>query len=243
MRQHWRRRWSESGCRGSSSARPRAISPAAILRDGFEPEVVVAIARGGLLPGGAIAYALGAKNCGALNVEFYTGIGTVLDAPEVLPPALDIDYLDGPSRAAGGRRRRQRPHARARRASCLRDARRRGALGHDLHEARLDRDTRLLVARDRRCGSTSRGRGRARSRWTARRAPREPEPVALSLAELADAGLIDAGWAAGARARRPRHRRPRRATAGRGRRRHGATCPPATTCCGRSSGRWRTSGC
>jgi len=66
-----------------------------ILRDGFEPEVVVAIARGGLLPGGAIAYALGAKNCGALNVEFYTGIGTVLDAPEVLPPALDIDFLEG----------------------------------------------------------------------------------------------------------------------------------------------------
>lgn len=67
----------------------------AVLRDGFEPEVVVAIARGGLLPAGAIAYALGVKNCGALNVEFYTGIGTVLDAPEVLPPVLDISYLEG----------------------------------------------------------------------------------------------------------------------------------------------------
>ena len=66
-----------------------------IVADGFEPEVVVAIARGGLLPGGAIAYALGAKNCGALNVEFYTGIGEVLDAPEVLPPTLDLAYLDG----------------------------------------------------------------------------------------------------------------------------------------------------
>ncbi|WP_394685849.1 phosphoribosyltransferase [uncultured Microbacterium sp.] len=67
----------------------------AIVADGFEPEVVVAIARGGLLPGGAIAYGLGAKNCGALNVEFYTGVGTVLDAPEVLPPALDLTYLAG----------------------------------------------------------------------------------------------------------------------------------------------------
>ncbi|KAA9153298.1 phosphoribosyltransferase [Microbacterium lushaniae] len=67
----------------------------AILADGFVPEVVVAIARGGLLPAGAIAYGLGVKNCGALNVEFYTGIGTVLDAPEVIPPALDIDYLEG----------------------------------------------------------------------------------------------------------------------------------------------------
>lgn len=66
-----------------------------ILADGFVPEVVVAIARGGLLPAGAIAYGLGVKNCGALNVEFYTGIGTVLAAPEVLPPLLDIDYLDG----------------------------------------------------------------------------------------------------------------------------------------------------
>jgi hypothetical protein len=57
--------------------------------------VVVAIARGGLLPAGAIAYGLGSKNCGALNVEFYTGIGTVLDAPEVLPPTLDLEYLSG----------------------------------------------------------------------------------------------------------------------------------------------------
>lgn len=67
----------------------------AIVADGFEPEVVVAIARGGLLPAGAIAYGLGIKNCGAINVEFYTGIGTVLDAPEVLPPALDMSYLAG----------------------------------------------------------------------------------------------------------------------------------------------------
>ncbi|MCC4249216.1 MULTISPECIES: phosphoribosyltransferase [Microbacterium] len=67
----------------------------AIVADGFHPEVVVAIARGGLLPGGAIAYGLGVKNCGALNVEFYTGVGTVLDAPEVLPPALDLSYLKG----------------------------------------------------------------------------------------------------------------------------------------------------
>jgi hypoxanthine phosphoribosyltransferase len=67
----------------------------AVVADGFRPEVVVAIARGGLLPAGAIAYGLGAKNCGAINVEFYTGVGTMLDAPEVLPPELDMTYLDG----------------------------------------------------------------------------------------------------------------------------------------------------
>ena len=66
-----------------------------ILADGFVPDVVVAIARGGLLPAGAIAYGLGVKSCGALNVEFYTGIGTVLDAPALLPPDLDLGYLPG----------------------------------------------------------------------------------------------------------------------------------------------------
>ncbi len=67
----------------------------AIVADDFIPEVVVAIARGGLRPAGAIAYGLGIKNCGAINVEFYTGIGTVLDAPELLPPELDMTYLNG----------------------------------------------------------------------------------------------------------------------------------------------------
>ncbi|RLK47689.1 phosphoribosyltransferase [Microbacterium telephonicum] len=66
-----------------------------IVADGFVPDVVVAIARGGLLPAGAIAYGLGVKSCGALNVEFYTGIGTVLEAPALLPPDLDLGYLPG----------------------------------------------------------------------------------------------------------------------------------------------------
>ena len=66
-----------------------------IVADGFMPDVVVAIARGGLLPAGAIAYGLGVKNCGAINVEFYTGIGTVLPDPELLPPEMDMAYLEG----------------------------------------------------------------------------------------------------------------------------------------------------
>ena len=66
-----------------------------IVADGFMPDVVVAIARGGLLPAGAIAYGLGIKNCGAINVELYTGIGTVLPDPELLPPEMDMAYLDG----------------------------------------------------------------------------------------------------------------------------------------------------
>jgi hypoxanthine phosphoribosyltransferase len=66
-----------------------------IVDDGFQVDVVVAIARGGLLLAGSIAYALGAKSCGALNVEFYTGIGERLPDPIVLPPMLDEASLAG----------------------------------------------------------------------------------------------------------------------------------------------------
>ena len=60
-----------------------------VVASGFLPEVVVAVARGGLLPGGAVAYALGTKGIGTLNVEFYTDIGQTLAPPRALPPLLD----------------------------------------------------------------------------------------------------------------------------------------------------------
>lgn len=60
-----------------------------VLRTGFVPEVVVAVARGGLLLAGAMAYALGVKSCGALNVEFYTGEHATLPEPVMLAPHLD----------------------------------------------------------------------------------------------------------------------------------------------------------
>lgn len=66
-----------------------------ILRSGFEPEIVVAIARGGLLLAGGIAYALGIKSCGAVNAEFYTGVGTRLPEPIMLPPLLDEASIEG----------------------------------------------------------------------------------------------------------------------------------------------------
>jgi uncharacterized protein len=66
-----------------------------IYADGFVPDVVIAVARGGLTVAGALAYALGVKNCGAMNVEFYTGIEERLDVPVVLPPTLDLVDVRG----------------------------------------------------------------------------------------------------------------------------------------------------
>jgi uncharacterized protein len=60
-----------------------------VVASGFEPDFVIAIARGGLLLAGSIAYALGTKSCGALNVEFYTGVDLRLPEPVILPPMLD----------------------------------------------------------------------------------------------------------------------------------------------------------
>src|SRR3977135_1362441 len=54
--------------------------------DGYEPDLILAIARGGLLVAGALGYALGVKNTFTMNVEFYTGIDERLELPMILPP-------------------------------------------------------------------------------------------------------------------------------------------------------------
>ena len=61
-----------------------------IAADGFEPDIVLGIARGGLLVAGGIAYALDVKNTFTVNVEFYTGIDERLDMPMILPPVPDL---------------------------------------------------------------------------------------------------------------------------------------------------------
>ncbi|MET0590514.1 MAG: phosphoribosyltransferase [Naasia sp.] len=66
-----------------------------VAESGFDAEVVIAIARGGLIVGGAVAYALGVKTCGSINVELYTGVDETLPEPLVLPPFLDGEALDG----------------------------------------------------------------------------------------------------------------------------------------------------
>lgn len=61
----------------------------------WRPDLTVAIARGGLVPAGALAYALDTKAMGTLNVELYTGVETTLSEPQVLDPALDTSTLAG----------------------------------------------------------------------------------------------------------------------------------------------------
>ena len=65
-----------------------------IHADGYRPDVVLAIARGGLIVAAALAYALGVKNTFTMNVEFYTGIDERLPVPMILPPAPDLVDLE-----------------------------------------------------------------------------------------------------------------------------------------------------
>jgi hypoxanthine phosphoribosyltransferase len=66
-----------------------------VHRDGYKPDIVLAIARGGLLVGGAIGYALGVKNTFTMNVEFYTGVDERLEMPMLLPPVPDlVDFAE-----------------------------------------------------------------------------------------------------------------------------------------------------
>jgi uncharacterized protein len=61
-----------------------------IHRDGYMPDMVVAIARGGLLVAGAVGYALGVKNTFTMSVEFYTGVDERLPLPMLLPPVPEL---------------------------------------------------------------------------------------------------------------------------------------------------------
>lgn len=66
-----------------------------IADDGFEPDLVLSIARGGLFVAGALGYALDVKNLHVMNVEFYTGVDQRLDLPVMLPPVPNAVDLTG----------------------------------------------------------------------------------------------------------------------------------------------------
>ena len=67
----------------------RALAEA-VVADGYRPDLILGIARGGLLVAGALGYALGVKNTFTMNVEFYTGVDERLDMPMILPPVPEL---------------------------------------------------------------------------------------------------------------------------------------------------------
>jgi hypoxanthine phosphoribosyltransferase len=80
--------WSAFG--GACRALARTVAAT-----GFQPEIILGIARGGLLPAAAMAYALDVKNVFMISVEFYTGIDERLDFPVMLPPLLNAVDIKG----------------------------------------------------------------------------------------------------------------------------------------------------
>jgi len=66
-----------------------------VADDGFRPDIILCIARGGLLAAGALSYALDVKNLHVMNIMFYTGVDERLDMPVVLPPVPNnVDLTD-----------------------------------------------------------------------------------------------------------------------------------------------------
>src|SRR5499427_9869474 len=66
-----------------------------IVADGFRPDFILGISRGGLLVAGALAYALGVKNTFTMSVEFYTGVDERLEMPMLLPPVPSlVDFAE-----------------------------------------------------------------------------------------------------------------------------------------------------
>jgi hypoxanthine phosphoribosyltransferase len=88
MRQREVLTWADFG----TAARELAIQVAA---DGFRPDVILSIARGGLLLAGAISYGLDVKSIHVINVKFYTDVERRLETPVILPPAPSTVDLTG----------------------------------------------------------------------------------------------------------------------------------------------------
>jgi len=65
-----------------------------VAADGYEPDLILSVARGGLLVGAALGYALEVKNTWTMNVEFYTDVDERLDVPMLLPPVPELVDLE-----------------------------------------------------------------------------------------------------------------------------------------------------
>ena len=66
-----------------------------VAADGYQPDIILSIARGGLFVAGALGYALDVKNLHVANVEFYTGVDERLPVPIMLPPVPNVVDISG----------------------------------------------------------------------------------------------------------------------------------------------------
>jgi uncharacterized protein len=66
-----------------------------VVDSGYQPDLIMSITRGGMLPAGAMSYAMGIKNLHIINVEFYTGVDERLPLPVLLPPVPAAVDLSG----------------------------------------------------------------------------------------------------------------------------------------------------
>ncbi|CAB0575965.1 phosphoribosyltransferase [Corynebacterium diphtheriae] len=66
-----------------------------IVDSDYTPDIIVAVARGGLVPAGALSYSMGIKLSDAINVEFYTDVNETLPDPVLLEPLLDTNSIRG----------------------------------------------------------------------------------------------------------------------------------------------------
>ena len=133
-----------------------------MVADDYEPDMILSIARGGLLIGGALGYALSVKNVYTMNVEFYTGVDERLEVPRILPPAPDFVDVSDATHPDRRRRRRHRSHA-AQRAAVLRGQGRRGAHRRAVREEPLGGASATTSGSAPTSGSTSRGATRTPS--------------------------------------------------------------------------------
>ena len=56
------------------------------------PDMIMSIARGGLLIGGAMGYALAVKNVYTMNVEYYTDVDERLEVPRIADDVADTGH-------------------------------------------------------------------------------------------------------------------------------------------------------
>ncbi len=66
-----------------------------VADDGYRPEMILAIARGGLFAAASLGYALSVKNIYVMNCEYYTGVDERLPVPVMLPPYVDFVDMEG----------------------------------------------------------------------------------------------------------------------------------------------------